>query len=89
MQPKFTPGPWLVGAEFFDNEGFPETVIHALDERAVVAVAIEFGPNNPGMRTANARLIAASPLMYDYLENSASGGDMEAIKIMEIIHAGS
>lgn len=67
-----TPGSWEVALEIFDNGGIPETVIQALNGRAAVAVALEFGPNNPGMRDANARLIAASPDLYAALLNARS-----------------
>jgi hypothetical protein len=53
------PGPWFV-AETDDNEGYPETVIRGMDGVAGVAVAIDF-PKMPGVREANARLMAASP----------------------------
>lgn len=53
------PGLLAVQGEVFDNDGTPETVITGLDGRAFVAVAIEIGPNNPGMREANARRLAA------------------------------
>lgn len=36
---------------------------------------------------ANARLIAASPTMYEYVAKRAAGGDTEAATIMEEIHA--
>ena len=64
-----TPGPWVVAVEIFDNDGAPETAIQALNGAASVAVALEFGPNNPQMRAANARLIAAAPMMLEALES--------------------
>lgn len=64
-----TPGPWVVAVEIFDNDGVPETAIQALNGAASVAVALEFGPNNPQMRAANARLIAAAPMMLEALES--------------------
>ena len=35
---------------------------------------------------ANARLIAAAPLMYDFVASKAGCGDNDAIKIMEVIN---
>jgi hypothetical protein len=52
-----TKEPWSVSVEIFDNEGQPETAIQALNCAATVAVALDFGRNNPGMREANARRI--------------------------------
>ena len=37
--------------------------------------------------TSNARLIAASPTMYEYLRKRAEDGDVEAKAIMESINA--
>lgn len=51
--------PWRVAEESFDNDGIHESVIRGLDGRAAIAVTLEFGPNNPGMREANARRIVA------------------------------
>jgi len=70
MEHKHTPGPWEVATEAFDNEGFPETVIQALCGSAVVAVALDFGENNPGMREHNARLIASAPDLLEALQES-------------------
>lgn len=54
-----TPEPWSVAEESFDNDGIHESVIRGLDGRAAIAVTLEFGANNPGMREANARRIVA------------------------------
>lgn len=59
MSDQHTQEPWAVSHEVFDNDGVPETVITGLDGRAAIAVTIDFGPNNPGMREANARRIVA------------------------------
>jgi hypothetical protein len=61
MGTKHTPGPWAVAVDIFDNDGMPETAIQAMNGGATVAVALDFGLNNPDMRQANARLIAAAP----------------------------
>lgn len=54
-----TKEPWRMAEEVFDNDGASESVIRALDDRAAVAVTLDFGPNNPGMREANAKRIVA------------------------------
>lgn len=54
-----THGPLEVAVEVFDNDGTPETAIQALNGAATVAVALDFGANNPQMREANARRIVA------------------------------
>lgn len=53
------PGKLQVAVEVFDNDGCPETVIQGMGGAASVAVALDFGPNNPGMRYANARRLVA------------------------------
>lgn len=55
-----TSEPWSLAEEAFDNDGIHESVIRGLDGRAAIAVTLEFGPNNPGMREANARRIVAA-----------------------------
>lgn len=54
-----TPGPWEMQQDAFDNEGVPESPVTAMDGKAFVAVTLDFGPNNPLMREANALYIAA------------------------------
>ena len=54
-----TPGKLEVAVQVFDNEGCPESVIQGLDGSASVAVALDFGKNNPGMREENARRLVA------------------------------
>lgn len=72
-EPKWTPGPWTVGREIFDNYGLPESVITALDGRATVGVALDFGGNNQHWREANARLITAAPDLYDVVAYAVKG----------------
>ncbi|MBS1170123.1 MAG: hypothetical protein H6R01_1041 [Burkholderiaceae bacterium] len=59
MTDKHTPTPWRVAEDAFDNDGMPESVIRGLDDRAAIAVTLDFGENNPSMREANARRIVA------------------------------
>ena len=47
-----------------------------------------FIPEDDQQDIANARLIAASPTMYAYLERKANEGDGEAAAIVEAINAG-
>jgi hypothetical protein len=56
---KYTPEPWNIAEEAFDNYGYPESVIRGIDGRAAIAVTLDFGDNNPEMREANARRIVA------------------------------
>jgi hypothetical protein len=76
-----TPGPWFV-AETDDNEGYPETVIRGMDGIAGVAVAIDF-QKAPGMREANARLLAAAPdllaAVREYMDIMRYADDRQAL----------
>lgn len=73
-----TPGLLMVAQEAFDNDGCPETVITGMDGRAGVAVCIDFGKNNPGMREANARRLVACWNALDGLSQDALDGDWTA-----------
>ena len=75
----YTHEPWSVAEESFDNDGIHESVIRGLDGRAAIAVTLEFGANNPGMREANARRIVAcvnacATMPTDDLEEMVSVG---------------
>lgn len=59
MEAQHTPGRLEVAVQIFDNDGAPESVIQGMGGAASVAVALDFGANNPGMREANARRLAA------------------------------
>lgn len=63
----FTPGPWIVGPSHHDNEGYEESQIGQENGKYAVAVAIEIHKSAPQIRHANARLIAASPDLYEAL----------------------
>lgn len=67
--PAHTPGPWVVAETAPDDEGYPETVIRGMGGLAGVAVAIDFG-SLPGMREANATLIAAAPELLAELRSA-------------------
>ncbi|MDO6385627.1 hypothetical protein [Uliginosibacterium sp. 31-12] len=75
-----TPEPWKVSEESFDNDGVEESVIRGLDDRAAIAVTLDFGENNPTMREDNARRIVAcvnacKGLSTEVLENILLMGD--------------
>lgn len=91
MTTKHTPGNWFVGETHKDDEGYTEIAVMASVDGRMVApavVVLQF-PNVPGMQEANARLIAAAPTMYDFIEQRAAQGDQEAIQILGGIHANS
>lgn len=70
-----TKEPWIVAEESFDNDGIQESVIRGIDGRAAIAVTLDFGSNNPSMREANARRIAACV-------NVCEGSPIEALEEM-------
>lgn len=56
-----TPGPWRAeDTTYQDDDGYPETPIVSPMWSAFVAVAIDFGQNNPKERDINAAYIAAA-----------------------------
>lgn len=72
---KGTPGPWhYEGAEDGGR-------VLAMDDRQTIVHHPPCNPYNEQVR-ADARLIAASPRMYSYVESRADAGDEEAKKII-------
>jgi hypothetical protein len=69
-----TPGLLFVAETGQDDGCSPETVIRGMDGRAGVAVAIDFGANNPGMRAANAQRLVACWNALDGLPDDALDG---------------
>lgn len=74
-EPKFTSGPWEVCGDGV-NVFAPETDTSITDVVHPCTTPIE-------EQEANARLIAISPRMYEYLEKQARDGDLEAQRIIE------
>jgi hypothetical protein len=74
---KATAGPW--SAEGPDQ--FGDYNIHCQHERAVVAAVVN-NLRRAAEVAANARLIAASPTMYDYIAAKAKDGDEDAARII-------
>lgn len=79
MEAQHTPGRLEVAVQIFDNDGAPESVIQGMGGAASVAVALDFGANNHGMREANARRLAAcwnacEGIPTEALEAQQSGG---------------
>ena len=73
-----TPGLLFVAETGQDDGCSPETVIRGMGGSAGVAVAIDFGANNPGMREANARRLVACWNALDSLHDDALGGGWTA-----------
>lgn len=74
-QAKHTPGPWVWTPESESIHGYSP-------EGEALVVVYELNTNE-----ADARLIAAAPTMYSYIETKALNGDDEAKQILETIHA--
>lgn len=69
-----TPGLLFVAETGQDDGCSPETVIRGMGGSAGVAVAIDFGANNPGMREANAQHLVACWNALDGLPDGALDG---------------
>ena len=82
-----TPGPWLIEWNAAQGgEGHYIKDINDMWELSRIA-AVLFHDDADGETHANARLIAASPTMYDYLVERAQSGDARAASIVEAINA--
>uniref|UniRef100_UPI001304B532 hypothetical protein n=1 Tax=Novosphingobium sp. HII-3 TaxID=2075565 RepID=UPI001304B532 len=91
------PGPWFAGQTPYQRDSHPgqRCIGLALEEDGSV-FGYRLHPNDDDgsyfnlsgfCSEADARLIAASPTMYDYIAKRAQGGDQEASDIMEAINA--
>lgn len=78
---KHTPGPWRYSKE----NGSPTTGQHMI-AGAKPGYLAEVRDCGSGCVEANARLIAAAPTMYTFIEREASCGNAEAITILEAIN---
>ena len=82
-----TPAPWLIEWNAAQGgDGHYITDSKDMGELSRIA-AVLFHDDAEGETRANARLIAASPTMYDYLVERAQSGDARAASIMEAINA--
>ena len=82
-----TPAPWLIEWNAAQGgEGHYITDSKDMAELSRIA-AVLFHDDADGETRANARLIAASPTMYDYLVERAQSGDARAASIVEDINA--
>ena len=82
-----TPGPWLIEWNAAQGgEGHYIKDSKDMGELSRIA-AVLFHDDADGETRANARLIAASPTMYDYLVERAQSGDARAASIVEAINA--
>ena len=92
--PQFTPGPWRLDCS--NGERLVLSPLEATDEMGeTYPVPVcdlmrgGFVVDDLGYSLdANARLIAASPTMAEYIQRKAAEGDEEAARIMELVHAG-
>ena len=82
-----TRGPWQIEWNAAQGgEGHYITDSNDMGELSRIA-AVLFHDDADGETRANARLIAASPTMYDYLVERAQSGDARAASIVEAINA--
>ena len=82
-----TPAPWQIEWNVAQGgEGHYITDSKDMAELSRIA-AVLFHDDADGETRANARLIAASPTMYDYLVERAQSGDARAASIVEDINA--
>ena len=87
MSAKHTPGPWCISEAGNSFEIIQDCWGDDGDHLGEVVVrAPEIDPENGGIRNkADAILIAASPTMYEYINQRANEGDAHAAKIIASI----
>jgi hypothetical protein len=88
---KHTPGPW---ATFYENRDgtdgmeYKETQVDSLSPLAVLRADIcVLACRDKKEQNANARLIAACPTMFSYIQLKAEQGDEKAVEIISKINA--
>ena len=82
MTTKHTPGPWGWDSTVWDYDPVQEAPwLVTTEGDRVLSGSIQCTSK------ANARLIAAAPVMYDYIEARAKAGDSDAQNILGVIHA--
>lgn len=93
MSSKHTPGPWEVSHGGHGSpHGFVIDEYFVLNRTVADDVAIAADIVDPATQMpseANARLIAAAPTMYDFVQHAADHGDANAKAILEAIHGRS
>lgn len=82
-----TPGPWYV----HKDKTIEILARSSREGQIMVPIAEVFGENHPSAVSdeeakANANLIAASPIMYDFIQMHALNGDKKAQDILSSIH---
>lgn len=85
---KPTPGPWTTARALTPTDGEFDFAIGAMIDGKKYCIAETFGRVSTGIRTpaeANARLIAASPAMFDFIKKRASEGDADAAAIIAAV----
>ena len=79
---KHTHGPWRTGT----TANTKYSIYERFGQQIAESFAGVFISNTPSSaREANARLIAASPTMYEYINQRANEGDAHAAKIIASI----
>ena len=77
-----TPGKW-----FTTQQGYSTIYVEANIGGGMLQEVAACGPTEAWeQQEANARLIAAAPTMYAYIEKCAAQGNAEASSILENIH---
>jgi hypothetical protein len=82
MSTKFTPGPWIINAGDYGHA-------IAVGGKSIAAVWPESIDGTGLPHEANAHLIAASPIMAEYIAIQAEKGDEDAARILAIINGAS
>ena len=91
MSAAHTPGEWIFtpGLNYYGGEncGDMAGTIEAVEDETFSRWHVALVIGDLVDSESNARLIAAAPTMFGYIETMAALGDMDAIKIMDGLNA--
>ena len=81
-----TPGPWIYVRRDEWSHSVATQHGELPDGSPNYWTVASINKNREPEHEANARLIAAAPLMYEFVASAAAGGDNKALAIMESIN---
>lgn len=86
MDSKHTPGPWIEAPLFQNKIDILHSDKHTPGAASLTIARVTVRPTWLDQQSANARLIAAAPRMYDFIEQLCAQGDEKALQILVGIH---
>jgi hypothetical protein len=85
MNATHTPGKWTAGPWYVRPSSTGLVNRQVCDADGKMVATINSTCNDSANREANARLIAASPMLYEYVKERASLGDKKALDLLKTL----